>query len=55
MPSPVLCVYLPRGEEGGVGSVGEKLGFIILVKMMMIVLVMLTIIMVITIMIILIS
>ena len=55
MPSPVLCVYLPRGEGGGVGSVGEDLGFTILVKMMMMVLVMLTLIMVIMIMIMLIS
>ena len=42
MPSPVLCAYLPRGEGGDVGSVGEDLGFIILVKMMVMVLVMLT-------------
>ena len=54
-PLPVLYVYLPRGEGGGVGSVGEKLGFTILVKMMMMVLVMPTTIMVITIMIMLIS
>ena len=51
MPSHVLCVYLARGEGGGVGSVGDELGFTILVKMMMMVLVMLTTIMVITIMI----
>ena len=55
MPSHVLCVYLPRGEGGGVGSVGEKLGFTILVEMIMMVLVMLRIIMMITIMIMLIS
>ena len=52
MPSPVLCVYLPRGEGGGVGSVGEKLGFTIMLKIMMMVLVMPTIIMIIMIMII---
>lgn len=51
MPSPVLCAYLPRGEGGDVGSVGEDLGFIILVKMMVMVLVMLTIIIMIMIMI----